>query len=322
VNNPPTDIVNVDFWADRIAALIKLAEHYGMAVEITGGELVVSRQVSDVFVAQTEVRWRAAPSAAVPAGLVAVPPTTTDRDRIADAIRAAACPGNDCTLTEADCAEQRIQPAAWERGVLSEVYGRPEQFADVLADLLPAWSEDTTTTRADAVPAAECSAQHHGFDDGRLCIRAAQHQGDHIDERGYHWSETVAVYPVADGAWRTGHERLRRLAAETQPSEAPSEPPPVCEGFRWIGQSFATCDRCGQPAWDHAGEEVPVEGAGPFDTRRTVRLWEPGEADRIRAKWDRPVSGSAGMQAVCKCPAEVCGCGHNAGVQTDEETSR
>src|SRR4051812_49080054 len=79
MNNPQPDIVNVDFWADRIAALIKLAEHYGMAVEITGGELVVSRQVSDVFVAQTEVRWRAAPSAAVPAGLVAVPPTTTVR---------------------------------------------------------------------------------------------------------------------------------------------------------------------------------------------------------------------------------------------------
>lgn len=57
----PTDIVNVDFWADRIAALIKLAEHYGMTVEITGGELVVSRQVSDVFIARTEVQWREAP---------------------------------------------------------------------------------------------------------------------------------------------------------------------------------------------------------------------------------------------------------------------
>lgn len=49
--------INVDFWADRIAALIKLAEHYGITVKIAGGELVVSRQVSDVFVAQTEVRW-------------------------------------------------------------------------------------------------------------------------------------------------------------------------------------------------------------------------------------------------------------------------
>jgi hypothetical protein len=45
--------------------------------------------------------------------------------------------------------------------------------------------------------AAECSAQHHGFDDGpRQCIRAAQHRGDHIDEHGFHWSDTVAVYPA------------------------------------------------------------------------------------------------------------------------------
>lgn len=48
--------------------------------------------------------------------------------------------------------------------------------------------------------AAECSAQHHGFDDGpRQCIRAAQHRGDHIDEHGFHWSDTVAVYPVDTG---------------------------------------------------------------------------------------------------------------------------
>lgn len=65
---------------------------------------------------------------------------------------------------------------------------------------------------------------------------------------------------------------------------------PVCEGFRWIGQSFATCDRCGQPAWDHDGEEVrvPVEGAGPFDGEWTVRPWKPGQADAIRAKWGTP----------------------------------
>ncbi|MFE9127054.1 hypothetical protein ACFYOF_16815 [Streptomyces sp. NPDC007148] len=61
---------------------------------------------------------------------------------------------------------------------------------------------------------------------------------------------------------------------------------PVCQGFVWIGQSFATCDRCGQPAWDHEGEEVPADGAGLLDDRRAVRPWKPGQADRIRAKWD------------------------------------
>ncbi|MFF3848003.1 hypothetical protein [Streptomyces sp. NPDC002328] len=46
-------------------------------------------------------------------------------------------------------------------------------------------------------PAAECSAQYHGHDTGpRRCIRAAQHRGDHVDENGFHWSDTVAVYPV------------------------------------------------------------------------------------------------------------------------------
>lgn len=83
-----------------------------------------------------------------------------------------------------------------------------------------------TDGAADA-PAAECSAQHRQFDDGRHCIRAAQHQGDHIDERGYHWSDTVAIYPVADGTFRTGvnvRAELRRLAdAASGPGQADSE---------------------------------------------------------------------------------------------------
>jgi hypothetical protein len=83
-----------------------------------------------------------------------------------------------------------------------------------------------------------------------------------------------------------------RAADETQAE--PTELPPVCEGFQWIGQSFATCDRCGQPAWDHAGEDVAAEGAGPFDNRRTVRPWKPGEADAIRAKWARPAADVPG----------------------------
>ncbi|MFD9443376.1 hypothetical protein [Streptomyces sp. NPDC060001] len=90
-------------------------------------------------------------------------------------------------------------------------------------------------------------------------------------------------------------DELLRLAAvpaaagEQPDNETPEpEPPVVCEGFVWIGQSFATCDRCAQPAWDYDGADVAVEGAGPFDDRRTVRPWEPGEADAIRAKWAPP----------------------------------
>ncbi|MFE9432383.1 hypothetical protein ACFYNA_15495 [Streptomyces sp. NPDC006640] len=83
------------------------------------------------------------------------------------------------------------------------------------------------TGQAADAPAAECSAQHRQFDDGRHCIRAAQHQGDHIDERGYHWSDTVAIYPVADGTFRTGvnvRAELRRLAdAASGPGSADGE---------------------------------------------------------------------------------------------------
>jgi hypothetical protein len=104
---------------------------------------------------------------------------------------------------------------------------------------------------------------------------------------------------------------LRRLAAEPAAAEPDQtdQTPVVCEGFQWIGQSFATCDRCGQPAWDHAGEDVAAEGAGPFDYRRTVRLWEPGEADAIRAKWgtpdaDAPAAGAQQPKAI-RCDIAV-----------------
>lgn len=53
-------------------------------------------------------------------------------------------------------------------------------------------------------PAAECSAQYHGHQVPRHCIRAGQHRGDHIDDHGFHWSETVAVYPVIDGTVKYG----------------------------------------------------------------------------------------------------------------------
>lgn len=133
----------------------------------------------------------------------------------------------------------------------------------------------------------------------------------------------VAVYPRYDAKQRAALDSairvLRRLAEAPQPETqaGPVEQPPVCEGFQWIGQSFATCDRCGHPAWDHQGEDVAAEGAGPFDGRRTVRLWEPGEADRIRAKWGAP---AVVAQPICKCPAELCHCDHGAVVaQPGEE---
>lgn len=106
-----------------------------------------------------------------------------------------------------------------------------------------------------------------------------------------------ADFPGAIRGARLIEDELRRRAEDAQQNETAdsdeTEAPPVCEGFVWIGQSFAICDRCGQPAWEHVGEEVPIEGAGLFDNRRTVRPWEPGQADRIRAKWGTPAGGEA-----------------------------
>jgi hypothetical protein len=61
-----------------------------------------------------------------------------------------------------------------------------------------------------------------------------------------------------------------------------------CRGFRWIGQSFASCDRCGHPAWDHIGEERVRPGAALFaPDAMEFRAWKPGEAEAIRLKWGR-----------------------------------
>ncbi|MGW0993491.1 hypothetical protein ACWD5V_09305 [Streptomyces sp. NPDC002523] len=64
------------------------------------------------------------------------------------------------------------------------------------AELRDVLEEDQADGRG--LAAVECSAQYNGgFEFGvRQCIRAAQHRGDHIDENGFHWSDTVAVYPV------------------------------------------------------------------------------------------------------------------------------
>jgi hypothetical protein len=99
--------------------------------------------------------------------------------------------------------------------------------ADAVLAVLPAPADQATA------PAAECSAQNRNYESGpRLCIRAAQHHGDHIDERGFHWSDTVAVYPVADGTFRTGSNvraALRRLADEAAvPGRTGDETEHVC----------------------------------------------------------------------------------------------
>jgi hypothetical protein len=53
------------------------------------------------------------------------------RDRYAAAIRDATCNGN-CGSSEEECIRERIQPGVYYHGILAEVSGTPEQFADAV----------------------------------------------------------------------------------------------------------------------------------------------------------------------------------------------
>lgn len=57
------------------------------------------------------------------------------RQQIAAAIREATCNG-DCGASEEQCVRQRIQPVVWHFGVLAEVSGSPEMFADAVLAVL------------------------------------------------------------------------------------------------------------------------------------------------------------------------------------------
>ncbi|MER7974580.1 hypothetical protein ABTX35_37190, partial [Streptomyces sp. NPDC096080] len=84
-------------------------------------------------------------------------------------------------------------------------------------------------------PSSSSSASHHPLDvdDGRPCLRAAQHDGDHTDERGFHWSDTVAVYPVGPAPW---------LLTGTRDLTIPEQRPADDEGERCITHWHGACD--------------------------------------------------------------------------------
>ena len=150
--------------------------------------------------------WRSLSAAWIeeitPAVLEAMRPPaekTELRDLAADAIRAASCPWNDCPMTEAECSRQRIQPVVWEHGVLAEVYGRPEWFADAVLAALPAPADQAPTLT----------------ESERLFLTfALDLAAETITSRGYRFSDSDA------SSIRT----LRALAAGPQP-EAQTDPP-------------------------------------------------------------------------------------------------
>jgi hypothetical protein len=87
--------------------------------------------------------------AAAPAG--PAPATNRElRERIAEAVRDAACPG-DCGKTEEECAKERIQPFAWHHGKLAVIEGTPEQIADAVLPLVPAPTDQTAAAAVRAL---------------------------------------------------------------------------------------------------------------------------------------------------------------------------
>lgn len=197
--------------------------------------------------------------AAVPAGLVAVPPTTTDRDRVAEALAEKfTAPGFGNTLTIKDRVDRPLirwtdgQPPQW--GLTT-----PNAVADALADLLPAGSEDTTTTRADTLL---------GVADWLRGLRTT--------------GTTASVQDI--------EQELRRLAAETQPeAEAAAEPewarPETEEEKLAKARRMAkalSAPPVAPPEWD-ATEEWPlrhkragdrrVHATAPFQVNAHQEIW-------------------------------------------------
>lgn len=89
-----------------------------------------------------------------------------------------------------------------------------------------------------------------------------------------HRSDCTRIHPGQDceGGWYTGALR--------------DEEPKACKGFQWVGQSFASCDGCGQPFWEHTYDTRVKHGAGPFDDDpfEYVLITDKQKA-ACRAKW-------------------------------------
>jgi hypothetical protein len=56
-------------------------------------------------------------------------------------------------------------------------------------------------------------------------------------------------------------------------------------GFRWVGQSFASCDGCGQPYWEHDYDERPGPGSRPFNARWVYVPITDEQKAAVKARW-------------------------------------
>ena len=58
----------------------------------------------------------------------------------------------------------------------------------------------------------------------------------------------------------------------------------ACGAFAWLGQSFAFCDDCGQPYWDHTHYGMGASERGPG--RRVLKVITRASAARVRDEWE------------------------------------
>lgn len=136
--------------------------------------------------------------------------------------------------------------------VLRELTVAVRELVAVLREDLDGRTEDAEVTDFEpTTPATTCSAQHRSYDDGRQCIRAAHHHGDHIDERGFHWSDTVAMYPVVKMISHDGpvyaqpfEQRLPDwLAAGTRDLSIPEQRPTLRERHRTAWEALTPAEK-------------------------------------------------------------------------------
>jgi hypothetical protein len=57
----------------------------------------------------------------------------------------------------------------------------------------------------------------------------------------------------------------------------------ACQGFAWIGQPWHSCDRCGQPAWEHEGPDSAPEVL--FGEPGPTKPWASGWVTDAREAW-------------------------------------
>lgn len=156
------------------------------------------------------------------------------RERIAEAIRAAACPGG-CGKTEEECARERIQPFVWHHGRLAVVEGAPEMFADAVLAVLPPPADRATV--AELAHAIDNSTPYPIELDPQVCRFMAERLLEML---------TVGKRPEHP-VWQPEEEPTATQPEPEDPSRLPAETPQPPQ-----------CAECGHPKDTHQEGDDPV----------------------------------------------------------------